>query len=119
MITVKFNQVSEFLDELKLERERKRVVGPIRLTTLYSRDKNITSVRLLTVLATAVVDVDGCKQIIRLERFCGDLWGRGDLDNKTYENQRKIYKEIEEKAQELNLEIRAGVYEAPGLTMPG
>jgi|SRR2546426_3013631 len=112
MITVKFNSHEEFIAEVAKDAgnvER----GIVRVTQEVSMTK-MAPLRRLTVLATAVVvqrEVE--RQLIRLERYCGELWGDGfsEMDKKTHEQAEQTISLIERNLKQCGLEIRAGVIE--------
>lgn len=112
MATVKFTSVEEFIDELNKEFEESakgsiRELNILRLTNLFSPIPNLGPIRSLTVVATIKVRDD----IIRLNRYCGQIWDMKDTDKETYERAEAVHKQIEEAAKKLGIEIRAGIYE--------
>jgi len=113
---VKFNQVEEFCDELRKEKDNieRRIV---RLTNLYIPSKLSANIRHAKVLATFLVGAfPGAvppvqPQIVRLERYCGDIWEPGGTDKRALEKAEEVSKKIEAVCQELGLEVRLGVIE--------
>lgn len=106
MATVKFTSVEEFIEELEKERANIRL-KVVRLTNLFSPIPNLSPIRSLTVVATAKVRDD----IIRLNRYCGQIWDIDKTDEETYERAEAAHKRIEEAAKTLGIEIRAGIWE--------
>lgn len=111
MATVKFNSVDEFVDELRFDT---KVVEPppfriLRLTNLM-RDTNTLPIRHLSVLAT-IKSLRSPDDIIRLERFCGQIWGIASEDESTYKRSETIFQAIEAACKELNIEVRPGMFE--------
>lgn len=106
MATVKFNSVEEFLEELEKERGNIRL-NIVRLTNVWSPIPNLAPIRALSVVATAKVKED----IIRLNRYCGQIWDIEHTDKDTYDRAEAVHKRIEEAAEKLGLEVRAGVWE--------
>jgi hypothetical protein len=105
MITVHFNDVGEFIDELKAGPPGEKIV---RVTRSFAQSQTLP-ITNVTILATALRD----GQIIRLSRYVGQYLGSHDGDEKRHVDTRaeKIMAEIEGAAKELGLEVRAGVYE--------
>lgn len=107
MATVKFNVVDEFLDEIKREFEG-RPIPPytiLRVTNLLRPIPNLGPIQSLFIVATIKIRED----IIRLEQYCGQIWGIGGQDEATLKKAEGIYDKIKKACQ--RLEIRAGVYE--------
>jgi hypothetical protein len=107
MASVSFNSVAEFVEELRKDSGRVER-GIVRLTNLYTPARESPSIRYLSVVATCLVD----GHIIRLDRFCGTIWGLdGDRDREVYEKAGQYQREIEAACGELGLEVRSGVFE--------
>jgi len=108
---IKFTDPSEFLQEVEKDRpyiERKIV----RLTTHWIPSKASPSIFLVSVVSTAKLEWG---DIIRLEKFVGDYWRGLEKENKgTLQKKDEIYHQIEEACKQLDLEVRAGVYEEGG-----
>lgn len=106
MATVKFTSIEEFLEEL--EKEGGNIhLKIVRLTNLFSPIPNLAPIRSLTVVATVKVRDD----IIRLNRYCGQIWDMEGTDKETYERAETAHKRIEEAAKKLGIELRAGIWE--------
>jgi hypothetical protein len=105
MATVKFNDPSEFVRELRRDREKiERKI--LRLTCGHRHEYPMT---VLTVLATALVG----SVVVRLERRCGSyMTGDSNGMDQTLAAVRADCKLVEAAAHELGLEVRAGVYES-------
>ncbi len=116
MATAKFTSVEEFLEELNKEDAAGKFDNPgwswpestiLRLTNLFSPIPNLGPIRSLTVVATVKVRDD----IIRLNRYCGQIWDMEKTDNDTYKRAEAVHKQIEEAAKKLGVEVRAGMWE--------
>ncbi|GAJ05382.1 unnamed protein product, partial [marine sediment metagenome] len=86
MATVQFNQVDEFLAELKaqtLEGE-----GICRLTNLYKNSGLSPMLRHMVVVATFKA-TDG--DIVRLDRFVGTLWSHESQDKPVLDKAQEIH----------------------------
>jgi hypothetical protein len=105
MATVKFNDLSEFLTELKLVAEK--IEGKIlRLTCGHRSEYPMTA---LSVLATALVG----NVVLRLENRCGSyLMSESHEAEQVREAVKSGSKLVETAATELGLEVRAGTYES-------
>jgi len=106
MATVRFTSVEEFIEELKKERGNIHL-KIVRLTNLFSPIPNLAPIKSLTVVATVKVRDD----IIRLTRYCGQIWDMEGQDKDTHERAEAARKRIEEAAKTLGIEIRAGIWE--------
>jgi hypothetical protein len=129
---IKFNQVDEFVEELKKEfpiaipnpdpdlnqEEKKSLMAAIRrglgqilrLTCLYRDSTMNSNIKHATVIAT--IKSASEKDIIRLERYCGEMWGvGGEVDDKVKANRDTAFKSIEDACKELGIEVRAGIFE--------
>jgi len=110
MAIIKFSYQDEFIEELQKEFGYLPAPPPftlLRLTNLFRPIPNLAPIRRLSVVATIKVRDD----IIRLERDCGDIWGIGEQDKKTFERAEQIHNEIEKVCEGLGIEVRAGVIE--------
>ena len=108
MATVKFTDAAEFVAELTLDGnlvER----GIVRLTvvTRPAREVVLPEMRHLSVVATALVG----GHIVRMDRYCGKLWGVPDADTKVAALAREVQELIEGFCEEAGLEVRAGLFE--------
>jgi len=108
MALIKFNYPDEFIEELKKEPLAKPVV---RITNLRRLNEKWAPLASLTVVATAKA-ADG--DIIRLDHYCGSLWGHKEEDEKAWEHAKATGDEIRDACSKLNLEVRAGIYEEGG-----
>lgn len=117
---VRFNQVEEFCDELRKEQGNieRRIV---RVTKLYTQSKMAASIKHVQVISTFLVCAfpsalpAAGPNIVRLERYCGDIWGIKNQDQPVLERAEAAIKKIEQVCQELGLEVRPGVIEGePG-----
>ena len=108
MTLVKFSFQDEYIDELKKAKLEQPIV---RLTNLQRHSEKIAPLRHLQVISTAKA-ANG--DIIRLERYCGQLWGIDREDKEVWERAELVHKEIKEACEALRLEIRAGIFEEGG-----
>jgi hypothetical protein len=105
---VKFSTADEFLQELYEERGQVED-GILRLTFLHQQD---TKLGLDSLSVYAGVIVRG--KIVELRQFIGQLWHTGNTEQDAQIRARAemIRANIEAKARDLALEIRAGMFEA-------
>jgi len=106
LVTVRFNDVGEFLEELRLQNSN--VLSPIRTTKTFELSPKlpITSV---CVMATALLRND---QRIKLQKYIGQYMQVDETNRKSVHDRADIHlHKIEAAAKALNLEVRAGVYE--------
>ena len=116
---IRFNQVEEFIEELKKEYPNPKIPCYIlRLTCSYQYQSNGVNpnalkpapIKIGTVIAT--IKSASKEDIIRLERYCGEYWGadfKGDETTKA--NVETAFKSIEDACKELGIEVRAGIFE--------
>ena len=104
MTIVKFNFHDEYVEELKKARLEQPVV---RLTNL-ERQEQAVPLRSLLVISTAKA---ACGDIIRLEHFCGTLWGIDSQDEKVWKRAEIVHSEIRDACQAFKLEVRAGIFQ--------
>lgn len=107
MPRVKFNAVEEFCAEMERDKSDidRRIV---RLTHLFQDSR--LSPNIQHVLAVATYSVKG--QVVRLERYCGDVWRINDeADKKVLDRAEAVHKAIKEACQRLELKVRAGILE--------
>lgn len=107
-MTLRFNAVDEFLDEL-------RAAGPnvepvLRLTTRFRRNGGVPIVGL-AVLASYLREVSGQVLCVSLVAEVGSQFPGGPMDNDTAVRRDHVYEQLREAATSLSLEIRAGSYE--------
>jgi len=102
---ISFTYPDEFIEELTKEPLAKPVV---RLTYLRKANEKIAPLTSLFIVGTAKT-ADG--DLIKLQHYCGALWGHGQEDEKTQEHANDTYKHIEDTCRELHLEVRAGIFE--------
>ena len=108
MATIKFSFQDEYLEELKKAKLEQPVV---RLTNLQRLSEKFAPLRHLQVISTAKA-ANG--DIIRLERYCGQLWGIEREDKEVWGRAEQVHKEIKEACDFLKLEVRAGIFEEGG-----
>lgn len=103
---VRFNDVEEFLAELEHDRERIDR-GIVRVTKTLTQTAQLP-IQQLAVVATARVG----DTVVRLERYCGDLWGKEfPQDAETHERAEKVMRKLEDACRGMGLEVRAGILE--------
>lgn len=103
---VKFSTVDEFLEELTKEASSLQVEdGIVRLTYVQQQAKGAPYI-LLSVYAGAVIR----GKIVELRQYVGDLW-RMPQDTDLKATAETIKAKIIEKARDLDLEVRAGIFE--------
>lgn len=104
---VKFNDPKEFLEELAKDAQLiKRSI--VRVTQQTTQSNQVPVIAHLSVVATAEVEGD----IVRLDRYCGQLWNIGK-DEKVLGLAKEMVNQIIKGCEALGLEVRAGVLE-PG-----
>jgi hypothetical protein len=101
---IKFSAADEFLAELYEERGQVED-GILRLTYVQQQAKGAPYLHL-SMYAGAVVR----GKIVELRQYLGDLW-RMSRDDEIKEHAEAIKAKIIEKARELNLAVRAGMFE--------
>lgn len=104
MATVKFNDVDEFCEELARDGPDRDIV---RLTYLFKTSRLSPNIRHVLVVATCTVQ----GQIVRLERYVGDVWGLSATDEEVMEKALQTKNRLHERCKKLNLNVRAGVLE--------
>lgn len=108
MISVLFNSVDEFIEEMikdadKIERRIVRVTKSFESTSM--------SPKMCHVSVKCGYVVDG--GLVELKRYCGLHWGlNNETDIKIMEKTEEIHKKIEKICNELKLEVRAGAFQA-------
>ncbi|MBA7586491.1 hypothetical protein ES708_28493 [subsurface metagenome] len=105
MALVMFNFQDEYINELKKAKLEQPIV---RLTNLQRPIEKIAPLRSLSVVSTAKA-ANG--DIIKLERYCGQLWGIETDDEKSWRLAASVHSDIQEACLALKLEVRAGVLE--------
>jgi hypothetical protein len=104
---VRFTTADEFLEELGKEYLQVED-GILRLTFQHQLDLE-GSLDSLSVYAGVVVR----GKIVEVRQFIGRLWrvGNDEGDQKVWEQAQNVHDRISTKARDLNLEVRAGVFE--------
>jgi hypothetical protein len=109
-ITVRFNDVDEFIKELKADKRRiyRRLV---RVTTNYETI-NHTMIYNISVFASYVTN----GIIVFLNAKCGEIWRMpdSDTDKATYSRRDSFYRDIEAACAICKLKSTGGVYEFDG-----
>lgn len=108
---VKFNNVDEFIQELELSPPDH---GIVRATYIFTPSSISPNIRHVQVVATCFITREGdAEQIVRLEKYAGDLWGMGDVDERVMEKAEEAKSSLESKCRHLNLDVRGGMLESP------
>lgn len=106
---IKFNDIHEFLHELRTDYgSRQHRGGILRLTHVRRADAD--GICHLSVVAT-ITSRSEPGAIIRLERPCGELWGLNSPDDKTRGRADEAASMIRNHCAELGIEVRAGMLE--------
>jgi len=108
MPIVRFTDPREFIDELSSD---KAFVarGLVRITKQYLPSGLSPTIRLVTVVAAAHVVDD----IVRFEKYCGDLWDMPDSDKKVNETAERLCEQLEGEIKKLGLTVRPGLITDP------
>ena len=103
MPTLKFNSVSEFIEELRRSVPKDQV---LRLTRRYNPSSFSPSVRYVQIVATYLTSAD---IVVSLEKFVGEDWSCGnEADNATKERADKIVEELTQAARQVGADVRPG-----------
>ena len=105
---ISFNDPDEFIEELTKEPLAKPIV---RLTYLREANEKRAPLTSLFIIGTAKT-ADG--DLIKLQHYCGALWGHEQEDKGTHKYSGDTFKHIEDACRELKLEVRAGIFEEGG-----
>lgn len=100
---VQFNDINEFLDELEKDRDHIQR-GIVRITNQYRTSRLTASIQHLTVVATTRIS----GELVKLNVYCGDLWGLGK-DQPILEKAQDLQRTLVEKCTALSLEVRSGL----------
>jgi hypothetical protein len=111
MIIVRFNSVDEFIGELAQSRP---VGGVVRITKLFRRSSFSPAVQHVSVVATFLQDTPPIVQVVRLERYIGDLWGSPDQDQKVMDKTNEVVTKLERFVEGCELDWRPGIIEEEG-----
>lgn len=111
MAIVKFNVHEDFINELKQNYPDPLTCLPherpiLRITGLMRTVQGI--IRHLYLVAT-MKDPRG--DILKLEAYCGDIWGFGEKDKKTRDRYDEIHAHLDQLCEEKGLIIRSGILE--------
>jgi hypothetical protein len=109
-VTVRFSAVDEYIDELKKNPD---YVEPVLRITKVFRQSETLPLRSVSVVAGIVRDTPPILQLIKFEYPCGDILGnhKDSMSDSTMQRAEQIQKTIEDAAAELDLVVRAGLYE--------
>ncbi|MBA7520395.1 hypothetical protein ES705_12491 [subsurface metagenome] len=108
MTIIRFSFQDEYINELKKAKLEQPIV---RLTNLKRPNEKIAPLHSLCVVSTAKA-ANG--DIIKLERYCGQLWGIERDDEKVWKQAASVHSDIQEACLALKLEVRAGILEEGG-----
>jgi hypothetical protein len=104
---VKFNFEEEFNDEFRDHPPNLESV--IRVTRLFT-DSVTLPLKHVSVVATYLRDVGGTIQLVRLDRYMGQMLGQHDA-NGVQDKATALIEQITQAAKAKGLEVRAGIYE--------
>lgn len=113
MATVKFNDVEEWGEELRTDLPDR---GIVRLSYLFKPSRITPNIRHVLLVATHTVTRPGGPphQLVRFEKYIGDLWGLNqDTDNQVMERGEELKAKIEAVCRGLHVDVRAGIFEPP------
>jgi len=102
-MTVKFNATEEYLEELTKNIDRM----PVKILRITKRARLVPGAERMFITATHRLE----DEIIRLDRYIGELVGIKAEDAPTYRKADAVMNALEQKAKDLGLEVRAGMYE--------
>lgn len=102
-MTVKFNATEEYIEEMSNNVNQM----PVKILRITKRARLIPNAERLFITATHRRN----DEIIRLDRYVGELVGVKADDAPTYRKAEAIMNALEKIARELGLEVRAGMYE--------
>jgi hypothetical protein len=105
MATVKFNDVSEFVEEIT--RDAGAVERKVIRITFRHRMVDPVPMREMSVVATAVV----AGHVVELVDRCGTFFSETDEAERSKTAAKNKYDLIRAAAEKLGLEVRAGVFE--------
>ena len=108
---VRFNSVDEFLEELKKDRDD--ILDSILRVTQSRKDwLDSPSFPRLSVVGTFALDMPRVHPfVVRLDCYCGQIWGVEMKDAAVLAKARDVQEKIEIICQELGIEVRGGVLE--------
>jgi hypothetical protein len=104
---VKFNFEEEFIDEF---RDRPPNIDLILRVTRLFTDSATLPLKHVSVVATYLRDAAGTHQLIKLERYVGQVLGQHDA-NGVQDKASALIEQITQAAKAKGLEVRAGIYE--------
>jgi hypothetical protein len=106
MIKIKFNSPEEFMEELEKNNPED---GIVRLTFMAKGSGISPNIKTQYIVGTAVTNRG---YIARLDVFCGETWPDGAPGNdKVTDRASSIMQTLKDKAADLQLDVRAGVFE--------
>ncbi len=105
-MTIRFNSVQEFADELRNDPPK-----ILRATKSFAQT-NTLPIQQVSVIATYL---NSAGQIVRLDRYIGQCYGgrvpETDIDRKVMAYADRILKDLQDLADHFKIEVRAGLYE--------
>lgn len=113
MAIIIFSSENELIDELEKDYAEEPIKPPqkrpiLRMAGLLKPIGNAPAIRRYYLVAT-MKDPRG--DILRLERYCGDLWGIEEQDKLTHDKAEKLRGAIEKVCEKLFIEVRGGVFD--------
>lgn len=113
MATVKFNDVEEWSEELRKDVPDRALV---RLSYLFKPSRISPNIRHVLLVATHTVSRPGGEphQLVRFEKYIGDLWGLNqERDKEVMRGGEELKARMEAVCRELQIDVRAGLIEIP------
>jgi len=110
-VIVRFNSVDEFLEELKKDRDD--ILDSILRVTQSRKDwLDSPSFPRLSVVGTFALDMPRVHPfVVRLDCYCGQIWGVEKQDAPALARAREVQEKIEDACREMGIEVRGGVLE--------
>lgn len=112
MATVRFNDVEEWSEELRKDLPDR---GIVRLSYLFKPSRISPNIRHVLLVATHIVTRPGGPphQLVRFEKYVGDLWGLNqERDKEVMGWGEELKANIEAVCRDLRLDVRAGMIES-------
>lgn len=112
MAIIKFNHVEEWDEELQKDLPDRCIV---RLSYLFKPSRISPNIRHVLLVATHTVTRPGGEphQLVRFQRYIGDLWGTKETDDQVMERGEQLKAKIEAVCRQLGVDVRAGIFEPP------
>ncbi len=114
MAILKFSDLEEWSVELHKDVPDR---GIVRLTYVYTPSRVSPNIRHVLLVATHTVTRPGGDphQVVRFERYIGDLWGLKEPDDLVMERGEQLKAKLEAVCRSAAVsDVRAGIFEPPG-----